>query len=233
MPYVAVADSDIAVNRSLYPGILKQLRDNPGIQASHSDVAAPHTILDQVTLNGDGPALVWPDGAGSAIIRAMHSGVPYDFLASNAAWAIPTDAHQLLVECWGGGSYQPRQGTCGGYCIGLFDVTAATAAIVVGAGNAYGATNGGDSSFTLGAQSMLARGGVRYTSFTPSGTVGPGTGGFLNIGGGFYQAARGGGAYGPGSLTGAGCPGTFPGGVGLNNAAARGANGLVRVRVIG
>lgn len=235
MPYVTIADSDIAINRSLYPEILKRIRDNPGIQASHSDPAAPRTILDQVTLAGDGPALCWPDGAGSVIMRAMHSGIPYDFFTSNPAWAIPIDAHQLLVECWGGGSWSVNGGTCGGYCIGLFDITAATAAIVVGLGNPYGQDNGQNSSFTLGAQSMFARGGVKYNTFTPTGPVGPGTGGFLNIGGGMVQAARGGGAYGPSPVGSYQYRGTFPGGRGNNKLSSddRGANGLVRVRVIG
>jgi len=231
MPYVVVADSDIAVNRSLYPEILKRIRDNPGIQASRSDVAAPRVVLDQVTLppDVDGPALCWADGAGSVLMKAMHSGTPYDLLASNPAWPIPVGAHQLLVECWAGGRNQGIQPHAGGYCIGLFDVTAATAAIVVG-GQAQ------DSSFTLGVQTMFARTGAWLNlGGVIQGPGTPGTGGFLNVTGGPYQAARGGGLYSPGP-TSQNYPaptGSFPGGPGIDGVTLPAAPGLVRVRVIG
>lgn len=232
MSWAAIPDTDIDANSALKTTtVLKQLRDNWELTAA-GDASVPLASrigLQVAYLENQPYGYIKSDGAGGGatpgcIVTPVEISSLYIFEESTT-WTIPAGVRQVLVECWGAGSwgFTGFEGGCGAYLMKLVDVTPGTTmSIVVGKGGANSPLAGGPSSFSYGtgitAVNAQASGGVMNASSTASG-------GDINIDGGGLLPVRAGGGTSSGEGI-VGAPGS-----GWNQ--SPGGDGRVSVRVIG
>jgi hypothetical protein len=172
-----------------------------GTDFTLGDSGDTFTIPSGVTLTNNGSSSGFDSGLASV-----------QTFTSSGTWTKPSGITKVIVEVQGAGggagsgdNYAAQSGGGGGYVKKLIDVSSiSTATITVGSGGAGGidanGTNGGDSSWVDGTNTLTGGGGVGGNwanggFITFSDNRGSATGGDLNIQGENGQNANGGSSF--------------------------------------